>query len=140
MADQPLKAASIEPVVSPDEIQAIAEAGCEALTAVEADTETTCIDEREREGLLSGENTVEARQSVPGASNIYALYISEMTGMFAGEKADSVSRLTSVTKVINSRGIHSGGHEKCAANELMNDVFGLIGGADVEAGKDYAKE
>ena len=75
----------------------------------------TCSDERSRAGLLNGTATVEARPSVLGGPDVYALAVGELTGAFeSGQPASG--RLVTAKERINAVGLLSGGHVKCAAN------------------------
>ncbi len=80
------------------------------------DVRGTCIDERRRIGLRSGEARVEPRPSVPGGPNIYGLAVAELTGYFEGERTTGEQRLSRVTGRLSDAGLRSGGHGGCAAN------------------------
>ncbi len=89
----------------------------------------TCRDEREREGLASGADTVEIRPSVDGGPNIYGLAVAELTGYFGKSNSSGEERLSQVTEVLEDAtdaGILSGGHEDCAANGKFGIWMGLL--------------
>ncbi|MCA9343103.1 hypothetical protein KC950_03790 [Candidatus Saccharibacteria bacterium] len=137
--EEPLKATD-GTTMTPEQVMQQAGAVREALRDVSSEAPGTCIDERRREGYLSGDEGHEARFSAPGGPNIYGLYMAELTGYFAGRNIDSKQRLNEVTGVINDAGIESGGHKGCAANAGFNAVLGLIAGDNVDAGREYAKQ
>ncbi|HEX8182222.1 MAG TPA: hypothetical protein VF575_01315 [Candidatus Saccharimonadales bacterium] len=68
---------------------------------------STCSDERPHEN--------EARPSVFGGSDVYALAIGELTGQFAGSKLAAKERLIVSKQTINDAKLLSGGHVNCAA-------------------------
>lgn len=137
--DEPLKLQQ-DPQLSADQLHEQAEALKSALIEVPADRPITCIDERTRAGLLCGEPT-EPRFSVPGGSNIYGLYVAELTGRF-GRKSElsAIDRLRSVTHALRASQIPSGGHEGCAANEKFGAILGLIASDQIKAYADYAAQ
>jgi hypothetical protein len=123
---EPMMAAVTEPVlikgtegsVELPDVQAQAERARNHLVEINyKNVPGTCGDERPRVGLLSGEQTVEARPSVFGGPNIHALAIAELTGFFGDADYSGEERLRQVTRQINAAGIRSGGHEHCAAND-----------------------
>jgi len=88
----------------------------------------TCRDEREREGLASGEETVEVRPSVDGGPNLYGLAVAELTGYFGDAPSSGEERLAEVTQVLedSDEEILSGGHQDCAANGKLGVWLGRL--------------
>lgn len=135
--EEPLKATD-GVTMSREEVEAQGEAARQALTEVDPNAYGTCIDERPRKGVVSGEETG-PRFSAPGGPDIYGLYIAELTGLFAGGQETGEQRLAQVKGMINGANIPSGGHEGCAANKSLGAVIGLIGTETAETGREYAK-
>jgi hypothetical protein len=136
--DAPIKVTG-EPTITPEAVRTQVEHAKEALVAIDyATVRGTCIDERERVGLKNGEPS-EPRPSVPGGPNIFGLYVTELSGYFPKESAlTAKQRLGVVTKDLNSKGIHSGAHEHCAANAKIGEVIGSIAN-NPEGVTDYAE-
>ncbi len=136
--DAPLKGDGI--TMEKEAVEAQAHAAREALRDVNPEAPGTCVDERRRVGVLSGEAKIEPRHSAPGGPNVYGLYIAELTGYFGDSDTTGEDRLGIVTKAINEAGIRSGGHKACAANKFFNDILGSIAGENAEAGRGYTQE
>lgn len=115
-----------EATISLTKLEQLAQIGLECLAAYHKDTRGTCGDERVRDGLLNGDKTVEARPSVWGGPNIYALFMAELSGHFTDSGLDGRGRLQAITGVINDAKIKSGGHVGCAANGSLPDILAII--------------
>jgi hypothetical protein len=90
----------------------------------------TCIDERPRLELLSGEPSTKARPSVPGGPDMYLLAILELTSYFPDDATDGKQRLTRAKQLLNEAGLLSGGHLQCAATAAFNQWMNIIAGDD----------
>ncbi len=111
----PIKTSGAEPV-DPALLKGQAEAEREALVDVDFDTvRSTCMDERERMGLLNGSTEISPRLSVPGGSDIYGLAVAELTGSIPIEVTEGDEALSLAKKKNNAVGIRSGGHVECKA-------------------------
>lgn len=99
----------------------------------------TCIDERPRVGLQSQELRVEARPSVLGGPDIYALAIGELSGLFGDNLTTGKARLQEAKRLINLAGIKSGAHVNCAANAGLGVWLNTIA-TNPEAAKAYARQ
>lgn len=102
---------------SPEVINQIMEDAKASLRPYADDARGTCMDERPRIGLISGEPTVEPRPSAPGGPDVYGLAIAELTNVFGESDTDGPTRIKDVKKVLNAAGLVSGGHQGCAADE-----------------------
>lgn len=127
---KPLKLIGEQSLLAVD-IQRQADAAQECLEPYSDDTRGTCVDERDRVGLLDGSPIVEARPSSIGGPNIYALYLAELIGYFGNDENvenenEGEERLVSVTDLINESGIPSGGHGHCTANASFGTVIETI--------------
>lgn len=115
-----------EQTMSVVDVNKLADVARECLEDYDDNTRGTCIDERPRVGLLDGTPNVEARPSSVGGPNIYALYLAELIGYFGNDEDDGEAHLSSVTELINSSEIPSGGHAHCKANGSFGDVIEVI--------------
>lgn len=86
----------------------------------------TCSDERERIGLFSGESRVEPRPSIFGGPNVFSLAVSELIGCFSRSDETGKEKLARATRALNKKGLKSGGHLGCAANEKFGAWMALI--------------
>ena len=112
----PIKSEGNE-LLSIEELQAQAEVARDALVPVDYEnTRGTCLDEREREGLVNGQPS-EVRPSAPGGPDIYALSIGELTGMF-GENSTLEDDLVEAHDLIEGGGLLGGCHVGCAASQI----------------------
>ncbi len=133
VAEQPLKALGGEVLVTQEALEEQGRHARDSLKPVKDSAYGTCVEDRRRAGVLSGESAVEPRYSAAGGPNIYGLYVAELTGYFGDSQADGEERLRQVTRSINAKGIPSGGHKRCAANGGISAVVGLIAGDQREA-------
>lgn len=100
----------------------------------------TCVDERRRAHLLSGEQSFLARPSVPGGPVIYGLLVHELTGfVFPNDCLTGESRLAFVKKRQQDAQLLGGGHLNCAANARLPELLSLIGKGPAGL-RDYTKQ
>ena len=95
-------------------------------------TRGTCMDERPR---LSGE----VRPSAPGGSDVYGLAIAELTGYYKDSTLDGNGRAKNTKKRLNDASIMSGGHEDCAADNLLGTWAGVVITENQEAISTYVQ-
>lgn len=112
---------------TPEQLEAQATAAERSMEAVDFHAARgTCGDERERAGLLNGSAAIEARPSVFGGPDIYALSIAELTGVLPESITSGEAALRWAKDRINDAGFLSGGHAKCAANAGFKDWMSVI--------------
>lgn len=98
----------------------------QSLRPYDESTRGTCMDERGRLSLTSGEAATEIRPSAPGGSDVYGLSIAELTGYFTGSSLSAEDRARDIKGRLNGAGIASGGHEGCAADNLFGTWAGTV--------------
>jgi hypothetical protein len=124
--EEPIKTTGAERI-APELLRAQAEVALQCLVPVDyTKVRGTCIDERERVGLLSGTTTVEARPSVPAGPDVYMLAILELTGYFPEDGTTGKQRLQVAKAKLDGARLLSGGHSHCAANVGFNTWMGVI--------------
>lgn len=111
---------------SPEVLQALGQDIKQSLRPYTEDTRGTCMDERGRVALASGEAATEVRPSAPGGSDIYGLSIAELTGYYEGSETTAEERARDTKTRLNGAGITSGGHEGCAADNLFGTWAGSV--------------
>lgn len=121
----PIKLTSGERTITVPELEQHADQAKQVMERVSLDQPGTCVDERARKCLISGEKT-QPRGSVPGGPTVYANYIAELIGFFSADSGDDEDRLRSVKGILDQEGIKSGGHVGCAANAGFNAVLGIV--------------
>lgn len=99
----------------------------------------TCIEDRKRIGLLSGDAFVEPRPSVPAGPNGYALAVMELINYFPDDSMTSSERLHISTQSLTRAGIISGGHLDCKANRSFKELMQYIA-SNPDAIKSYTKQ
>ncbi len=97
-----------------------------SLTAYTEDTRGTCMDERRRTELKSGKPAVEVRPSLPGGPDVYLLAMRELTGYHEGQDLTANERAHDSKITLDNEGILSGGHEECAADNLLGTWAGQV--------------
>lgn len=97
-----------------------------SLTAYTEETRGTCMDERARTMLKSGKPAVEVRPSLPGGPDVYLLAVRELTGYYEGQDSTANDRAHDAKTTLDSKGVLSGGHEECAADNLLGTWAGQV--------------
>lgn len=100
-------------------------------------TRGTCMDERGRASLVSGEAATEIRPSAPGGSDVYGLSIAELTGYYDGSSLAAEDRARDIKQRLNAAGVASGGHEGCAADNLFGTWAGAVIADNADVIADY---
>lgn len=121
-----------------EQLERQAELARQSLVAVGANVRGTCVDERPRIGTRGEAGKIEARPSVPGGPDVYALYVAELSGYFGDISNDPKYNLAQVKRDINNKGIRSGGHDHCAANDSFGPIIEIIA-ENTDYVKTYAK-
>ena len=138
VSESPIKLGEVQ--TSPEVIDSImAEARACLRQYSMYDVRGTCMDERPRIGLRSGEVTVGVRPSAPGGPDIYGLAVAELTGVFGDSSSDAETRIKGVKKSLNRAGLISGGHQNCAADDSFA-VWVPIVSSEKAAVSQYVKD
>lgn len=97
-----------------------------SLTAYTEETRGTCMDERRRTTLKDGKPAVEVRPSLPGGPDVYLLAVRELTGYHEGQALTANERAHDSKTTLDEKGVRSGGHEECAADNLLGTWAGQV--------------
>lgn len=97
-----------------------------SLTAYTEETRGTCMDERRRTALKGGRPIVEVRPSLPGGPDVYLLAVRELTGYHEGQDITAEERAQDSKTTLNDKGVRSGGHAECAADNLLGTWAGQV--------------